>query len=219
MKNRPDIIFEDENIIVIYKPAGLPVQTASVAKEDVCSILKNHLKGGYLGVVHRLDQPVEGLLVFSKNARTSAYLTEELSHGSLKKSYRAVSYGECGEGGTDTCFMKKTGEGFCEIGEGDDYKKAVLSYTPLWSGDGITLFSIEIETGRFHQIRAQMAHLGFPLLGDMKYGSKESKEFSNDKGIKFPALCADKLSVELPGSKTVKEFTVTPENPAFDLCR
>ncbi len=211
------IIYEDDHVLVIFKPAGIPVQTASVAKADVCSILKNHLKGGYLGVVHRLDQPVEGLLVFAKDSGTAAKLSEDLSRGALKKSYRAVVYGQVGTDGSDICYMRKSAKGECEIGEGPDFKKAELKYEVLSSNENTSLLKIDIGTGRFHQIRAQMAHLGYPLLGDQKYGSEESKAFSTAHGITNPALCADRLTV--PGLKTDNgaEFEIAPENPAFKL--
>ena len=168
---KPDIkiIYEDEDCMVIYKPSGLSVQTARASEEDVCSKLKNHLKGGYLGVIHRLDQPVEGLLVFAKNKKAAAALSDQLQKGKLRKSYKAVVLGTVTEKGKDVCYMRKNASSECEIGEGDDFKKAELSYEPVASSEGTTLLNVEIGTGRFHQIRAQLSHLGFPILGDLKY--------------------------------------------------
>ena len=215
MSLKTKIISENEKVIVIYKPAGLPVQTAHASREDVCSQLKNHLKGGYLGVIHRLDQPVEGLLVFAGDSKTAALLGADLQAGRLKKSYIAVVFGTVFNGGTDVCYMRKTSDGVCEIGEGEDFKKAELSYEVLGSKDGTSLLRIDIKTGRFHQIRAQMSHLGFPLLGDMKYGSGESLGYSCEHGIQFPALCADRLMFTDPVSRKIVQFECRPENPAF----
>ena len=217
MKPEIRIVFENDRYMVIHKPSGIPVQTASVRTQDVCSISKNHLKGGYLGVIHRLDQPVEGLLVFAKDKKTAAALSEEVSKGELKKSYVAVSYGEGPESGEDVCYMKKTQDGFCIIGEGEDYRKAELKYELLGKAEGTSLYRIVIGTGRFHQIRAQMARLGLPLLGDLKYGSDESRALSEKLGIPAPALCAYRLSVKDPETGSVKEFEVKPENPAFQI--
>ena len=217
MKPEIRIVFENDRYMVVHKPSGIPVQTASVRTQDVCSILKNHLKGGYLGVIHRLDQPVEGLLVFAKDKKTAAALSEEVSKGELKKSYVAVSYGEGPESGEDVCYMKKTQDGFCIIGEGEDYRKAELKYELLGKAEGTSLYRIVIGTGRFHQIRAQMARLGLPLLGDLKYGSDESRALSEKLGIPAPALCAYRLSVKDPETGSVKEFEVKPENPAFQI--
>ena len=214
---KPDIgiIYEDNDCIVIYKPAGLSVQTARASEEDVCSKLKNLFKGGYLGVIHRLDQPVEGLLVFAKNKKTAAALTEQLQNGQLKKSYKAVVLGEITKGGCDVCYMRKNASSECEIGEGEDFKKAELSYEPVSVKNGTTLLNVEIGTGRFHQIRAQLSHLGYPILGDLKYGSTESKEMSADMGIKTVALCADHLEFTDPAGGSVKKFDTVPQNIAF----
>ncbi|MBO4908284.1 MAG: RNA pseudouridine synthase [Lachnospiraceae bacterium] len=216
---KPDIkiIYEDEGCIVIYKPAGLSVQTARASEEDVCSKLKNHLKGGYLGVIHRLDQPVEGLLVFAKNKKTAAALSEQLQSGKLKKSYKAVVSGEVRESGTDVCYMRKNASSECEIGEGEDFKRAELSYEPLASKDGTTLLNVKIGTGRFHQIRAQLSHLGFPILGDLKYGSDESKEKSAQAGVKTVALCADHLEYFDVSSGKIRKFDTRPQNKAFEI--
>ena len=217
MKPEVRIVFENDRYMVIYKPAGIPVQTASVRVQDVCSILKNRLKGGYLGVIHRLDQPVEGLLVFAKDKQTAALFSDEVSNGRLKKSYLAVAFGEGPESGTDVCFMKKTPDNLCVIGEGEDYKRAELKYELLAKEKETSLYRIEIATGRFHQIRAQMAHLGLPLLGDRKYGSDASLEASERLNISFPALCADRLQITDPADGSVKTFDVKPENPAFGI--
>ncbi len=216
---KPDIkiVHEDNDCIVIYKPAGLSVQTARASEEDACSKLKNHLKGGYLGVIHRLDQPVEGLLVFAKNKKTAAALTEQLQSGKLKKSYKAVVLGEVKESGRDVCYMRKNSSSECEIGEGDDFKKAELSYEPVASAEGTTLLNVEIGTGRFHQIRAQLAHLGYPILGDLKYGSEESRQMSAEKAVRTVALCADRLEYTDPASNTVKKFDTVPQNTAFKI--
>ena len=216
---KPDIriVYEDDDCIVVYKPAGLSVQTARASEEDVCSKLKNHLKGGYLGVIHRLDQPVEGLLVFAKNKKSAAALSDQLQSGRLKKSYKAVVFGEVKESGSDVCYMRKNSSSECEIGEGEDYKRAELSYEPVSSINGTTLLNVEIGTGRFHQIRAQLSHLGFPILGDLKYGSDESKRMSAEMGIRTVALCADRLEFAFPSSKVIKKFDTVPQNTAFDI--
>ncbi|MCR5739180.1 MAG: RNA pseudouridine synthase [Lachnospiraceae bacterium] len=217
MSLKAEIVFENRHIIVLYKPAGLPVQTASISKEDVCSQLKNHLKGGYVGVVHRLDQPVEGLLCFAKDKETAARLTADLGSGRLVKSYKAVVFGKAPRCGSDVCYMKKSSEGTSIIGEGEDYKKAELSYELLETRKETSLLDISIKTGRFHQIRAQMAHLSFPILGDAKYGSPESRKLSEELGIVTPALCADRLKLYDTESSSFREFDVTPRNAAFKL--
>lgn len=217
MSLKTEIIYENDHVIVIYKPAGLPVQTARATSEDVCSQLKNHLKGGYLAVIHRLDQPVEGLLVFAKDKKTAAELSLDLQSGKLKKSYRAVAYGKAERSGSDVCYMRKTQGGISEIGEGAGFQRAELTYELLGNNEFTSHFRIMIQTGRFHQIRAQMAHLGFPLLGDMKYGTEESILFSRERNITFPALCADRLEFSMPGTCEKRSFVIEPVNPAFKI--
>lgn len=215
---KPDIriIYEDNDHIVIYKPAGLSVQTARASEEDVCSKLRNHLKGGYLGVIHRLDQPVEGLLVFAKTKKAAAALSDQLQKGKLKKSYKAVVYGEVAKGGSDVCYMRKNSSSECEIGEGEDFKRAELKYEPAAQADGTTLLNVEIGTGRFHQIRAQLSHLGYPILGDLKYGSEDSKRKSAEMNIKTVALCADRLEFTDVNTGTARTFDTLPQNIAFN---
>ena len=216
---KPDIgiVYENEHYVVVHKPAGIPVQTASVRTPDVCSILKNRFGGGYLGVIHRLDQPVEGLLVFARDKLAAASLTDQLTSGKLRKSYMAVTFGEGDISGTDVCYMKKTSDNICVIGEGEGYKRAELKYELLGKASGTSLYRIEIATGRFHQIRAQMAGLGLPLLGDMKYGSRESLESSRKMNVNVPALCADRLEFTDPTDGSDRFFNVLPENPAFGI--
>ena len=94
-------------------------------------------------------------------------------------------------------------------------KKAVLTYTKKAETEKFTLLAVQIETGRFHQIRAQLSHAGLPILGDEKYGSEESKELSREKKIRFTALCAASLSFRHPVTGKTMAFTQTPQNPAF----
>ena len=94
-------------------------------------------------------------------------------------------------------------------------KKAVLTYTKKAETEKFTLLAVQIETGRFHQIRAQLSHAGFPILGDEKYCSEESKELSREKKIRFTALCAASLSFRHPVTGKTMAFTQTPQNPAF----
>ena len=201
---KPRIIYEDDAVIVAYKPAGLATQTAKVGQPDMVSELKKAMaakgttaKGaavGYLGVVHRLDQPVEGLLVFGKSTRVTAELTRQLSGGTLNKQYFAVICGQpsamSGEL-VDYLIKGKDNRAFVAEppakGEETDAKKAVLQYKILEKvsvPESLALADIHIDTGRFHQIRCQMAHAGMPLFGDSKYGAG---------GQKSVALCAYKL--------------------------
>ena len=211
---RTIIIYEDAHILVCRKPAGLATQTAHIGQQDVVSELKNHLaKGAYLGVVHRLDQPVEGLLVFAKSPDAAAKLTKQLSAGTFNKKYFALVCGKPSEksGKLVNYLVKEGSVGRIASPEEKEAKRAVLQYEILWEWeDECSLANICIETGRFHQIRLQMAHLGHPILGDQKYGTPESLEFSRRMQIKNVALCAYSLEFLHPVNKKQMQFSVEP---------
>ena len=233
------IVYEDEAVLVIRKPAGLATESAGIGQKDVVSELKNYVakknpgKMPYLGVVHRLDQPVEGLLVFAKTKKAAENLTAQLGKGTLKKEYLAVVCGKVPENtgrlvdylakekgmavvrDTADAQAKKDADVQAEKAADPQAKKAVLTYTKKAETEELTLLAVQIETGRFHQIRAQLSHAGFPILGDEKYGSEESKELSREKKIRFTALCAASLSFRHPVTGKTMAFTQTPQNPAF----
>lgn len=229
MKSR--IIYEDGDILVAWKPAGLATQTARVGQQDMVSELKNYLASGgkaapYLAVVHRLDQPVEGVLVFGKNKKAAAELTAQLGKGSLHKGYQAVLCGKpAEETGTLVDYLYKDANSHAVVVTGQqeqypDAKRAVLHYQVLGScvqSEPLTRVTVQIETGRFHQIRAQMAHAGMPLLGDNKYGNEASVKLAGALGVRQVALCADSLVLRHPVTGKELAFTGQPENRAFAL--
>lgn len=243
------IIFEDRDIIVIQKPAGLATQTARVDQKDVVSELKNHLAGApYLGIVHRLDQPVEGLLVFGKNKAATASLSAQLRHGdrdsTLNKRYYCVICGKApardGEL-VDYLYKDVYVSGNATVLSADDAKQnpraqfASLQYhilqekeiiieincagsdadkpSPVW----LSLADVQIDTGRFHQIRAQMAHAGMCLLGDGRYGDDNARKISEQLGISSVSLCAYSLEFVHPVSNKNMQFQVEPESPGFSF--
>ena len=215
------IVYEDEAVLVIRKPAGLATESAGIGQKDVVSELKNYVakknpgKMPYLGIVHRLDQPVEGLLVFAKTKKAAENLTAQLGKGTLKKEYLAVVCGKVPENtGRLVDYLAKE-KGMAVVKNAADAKKAVLTYTKKAETEKFTLLAVQIETGRFHQIRAQLSHAGFPILGDEKYGSEESKELSRKKKIRFTALCAASLSFRHPVTGKFMAFTQATQNPAF----
>lgn len=226
---RTEILHEDEDVLVIRKPAGLPTQTARVGQLDVVSELKNYLakqsgsKGQpYLGVIHRLDQPVEGLLVFAKNPKAASKLTAQLQKQSagLQKQYQAIVCGKLlPEEGTLVDYMYEGAGKRAEIVSSKEAKnkgarKAVLRYRLIREiSEELSLVDIELETGRFHQIRAQMAHAGVPLLGDRKYGTEASALISAGIGAGTVALCANRLSFLHPKTGKKMDFFVKPTFP------
>lgn len=225
---KTEIIFEDNDIIVIYKPPGFATQTAKVGQADVVSELRNYFRipNPYVGVVHRLDQPVEGLLVFGKNKKAAGILTAELAgrgdKAPLHKHYYAAVCGQIvNQTGELVDYLMRNGENKAEIVSTDEGKKAVLYYqilesVTLQSGETIHLADINIETGRFHQIRAQMSHAGMPLLGDIKYGDKESCELSSRLGVRSVALCAYRIEFLHPITKKPMGYQIIPKSRVFE---
>lgn len=328
---KTEIIYEDANILVCYKPAGLPVQTAKVGQMDMVSELKNYLHSAYLGIIHRLDQPVEGLLVFAKDTKSAAKLSAYLQKGTLNKQYygvicgkpsapgrelvdylkkekdRAVvvteAYQEAKSGNTDRrnpggtknkmnaasnavstrnkanaasnpdCTKNKTNAASKTVSRRNDQaaiensvQQAVLQYqvmknryfqeeqyqapfnivstagaikdlncveaqrqeqealpvgrtekveNPEDKGVALSLLDIHIDTGRFHQIRAQLSHAGMPLLGDSKYGNEESLLVSRQLAVRNVALCAYKIEFLHPVTGERKVFEIAPKGKIF----
>ncbi len=234
MAMKTKIIYEDDDLIVCHKPAGIATQSSRAHEADVVSECKNHIasekstKAPYLGVVHRLDQPVEGLLVFAKTKDAAAGLTAQLTEGSLNKKYRVVVRGiPEGPEKTLVCYMRKdatsskavvaddkvpgqTGRGGAKNVAGGwkyaeltyrimetfkDYELGGRSYGPA------ALMDVEIRTGRFHQIRAQLSHIGHPIVGDTKYGNVDNR-------APKLMLCAYSLTFVHPRTKEPKTFII-----------
>ena len=221
---KTEIIYEDSDILICRKPAGFPTQTARIGQADMVSELKNYLaktqkKEPYLAVIHRLDQPVEGILVFGKNPASAKVLSQNLQEGSLHKKYYAVCYNQpfAEEGMLEDYMIKDAKTSMAKIvpANTEGAKKAILRYRMLSAKDGKVLYDVEIETGRFHQIRAQMAHAQMSLLGDQKYADEKTKEFSKQQGIKNVSLCAYELKIKHPKMKKDMSFVIQPEGTAF----
>ena len=232
------ILFEDEHLIVCYKPSGVPTQTAKLGAADMVSLLKNYLyknqkekKESYVAVIHRLDQPVEGLLVFAKTPSAAKELNKSMQQGAgFGKYYKAVLCGvPARKVGRLENYLVKDGKTntsrVCEASE-KDAKKAVLNYEVLQSTaleDGTSkpamkkaksLVKIKLETGRHHQIRVQMANIGCPIWGDAKYGVDKEGSIV-DKSWKQIALCAYRLEFVHPKTKKKMEFEIEPEGEGF----
>lgn len=236
---KTEIIYEDDHIIVCYKPAGLATQTARVGQPDVVSELKNYLRGKsgaagdcYIGVVHRLDQPVEGLLVFARTKKAAAGLSAQLSQGTLNKHYYAAVCGQASEKqGRLVDYLAKTSDNKAVVAEsakeqsGLKFQEAVLHYklienriSPTEADNcTISLADISIDTGRFHQIRAQMSHAGMTLLGDIKYGNDISAGISKMLNVRNVALCAYELEFKHPITGKMQHFVKNPRGEVFGM--
>lgn len=217
------IIYEDEAILVCHKPAGMAVQSAGIGSMDLESALKNYLaqkkpgKMPYLGIVHRLDQPVEGVVVFAKNQQAAKDLSRQISMGQMEKYYLAVTAQEPpASEGTLEDYLKKDGRTNTSAvtAKGTPGARAArLAYKVLDKcfderGNARYLLGIHLDTGRHHQIRVQMAHVGMPLLGDRKYNPSGTE--------KIPlALCSGSLEFFHPTENRKVKYTVIPAGEGF----
>ena len=226
------ILFEDKEIIVCRKPAGIAVQNARIGAMDLESSLKNYLAmqdgGGrripYLAVIHRLDQPVEGILVFGKTpeaAKLSAQITAERWKNLSGSNIWTAGQAEAGKKEKVLeDYLKKDGKSNTSSvvnAHTPGAKKARLSYEVLGeavdaiSGKKKWLLRIHLDTGRHHQIRVQMAHAGMPLAGDRKYGAGMNVTI----GAGSLALCAASLTFFHPITGKVMKFVTNPEGAEF----
>lgn len=220
------VIYEDAQLIVVHKPAGIPVQTSVLTRKDMVSILKNYRAKNheepYIGVVHRLDQPVEGVLVFAKTKEASAKLSSQFQEGCTDKYYRAVVKNKTGERllegvkYTLTDYLQKDGRTNLSkvVPAGTKgAKKAILHYSVLRAKGDLAEISVHLETGRHHQIRVQMANARLPLVFDGKYGPDNEMKTGGET-----ALCAVEISFVHPKTGKRVKFLTEPENPVFYSC-
>lgn len=216
------ILYEDGHILVCVKPSGIATQTAKATAQDMVSLIKNYLvqKGAsrnpYLGVVHRLDQPVSGLLVFAKTQKAAAALSKQLQEETANKEYLALCLGHLPHSeGKLTHYLKKDKASNLAVVTGDwdkEGKYAQLSYRVEDQRENSSLLSIRLKTGRFHQIRAQLLAIGNPLLGDRKYKTEESEKESLRQQIHSVALCANRLTFTHPITGKQMDFTLDRED-------
>ncbi|MGN0279324.1 MAG: RluA family pseudouridine synthase [Lachnospiraceae bacterium] len=228
------IIYEDKDIIVCHKPAGIATQTSKVGQRDMVSEVSNYLVSRqnqakpYVGLVHRLDQPVEGILVFARNPKAAGELGRQMTANKMKKQYYAVIAAEdlrpediaVGVERTLIDYLYKDGRTNTSSvveKEHQDAKRAELSYEIVEQQfeTGLALVRIRLVTGRHHQIRVQMSHAGLSLVGDSKYADEKTKQLSKRLGIGQIALCAYQLSFEHPVTGKRMQFRITPEGRIF----
>lgn len=208
------IVFEDSDLIVCRKPAGFPVQSKRLGSMDMESALKTYLvqKGNppYLAVVHRLDQPVQGLLVFAKNQASAGNLSRQVQQGKFEKRYLTYVKGHPKK--KEDCLvdeLEKDSRTNCSRvveHKTPRSKQAKLYYKTITETQEGSLLEIKLETGRHHQIRVQLAHAGMPIFGDAKY-NLHIEEKERQESI---SLCAYKLSFFHPRTKKKMEFQTKP---------
>ena len=237
------IIKETRSWIAVHKPAGIAVQTRKVGMTDLESELLKLQKSRmsetqqagkatgnaavpYLAVIHRLDQPVEGIVLFAKNAAAAASLSGQMQQQHMTKEYLACVHrtGALGsEDGGDEWhvledYLVKDGRTNCSrvVSPGTSgARKAVLEYRVMEISGDTALLAVRLHTGRHHQIRVQLSHAGLPIVGDRKYGRGSEGAGSASGGDhdcedSFPALCAHRLTFRDPDTGRKTELKTVP---------
>lgn len=215
------ILYEDKHILVVIKPAGVPSQKDRSRDMDMLTAIEKYLKGSYVGLVHRLDRPVSGIMLFAKTKFANTKLSQQIRQNNMKKEYLAVV---CGRPDKDegllTDYLLKQNNNLSKVVSENipGAKKAILKYKFIKSilleewGES-SLLNINLITGRHHQIRVQLSNIGLPIWGDTKYNNKFNLSSSLINDWYDIALCAYSLSFKHP--KTGKEITFKIEASSF----
>lgn len=203
-----NVLYEDNHIIVVEKPINVLSQGDNTGDISMLDMVKEYVKerynkpgNVYIGLVHRLDRPVGGIMVFARTSKAAARLSKQVSEHSFSKKYYAIVSGKIKQSDTLIDNLKRLDNGNTIVSK--DGKKAVLSYDVVEYNEDIdaSLVDISLDTGRHHQIRVQFASRGHALLGDQRYGSQDKTQI---------ALYAYELEFEHPVTKELMKFTQKP---------
>ncbi len=179
------VVYEDNHLIIVYKESGEIVQGDKTGDTPLSETVKAYIKDKYhkpgavfLGVVHRLDRPVSGLVIFARTSKALARLNDMFRRGDIHKTYWAITQNAPPvEQDTLTSWLRRNerqNKSYVYDKEVPNSKKAILNYQLKGRSDRYCLIEVELLTGRHHQIRAQLSHMGCPIKGDLKYGARRS---------------------------------------------
>ena len=216
---KTQILYEDNHILIINKNVGQLVQGDKTGDKSLLELLKSFIKerdqkpgNVFLGLVHRIDRPTSGLVIYAKTSKALSRLTQMVKNREIKKTYWAIVPKEIiPQSQTLTHYLKKNEKNNKAIvynKETDGAKKAILNYQIIKTLDNYMLLEIDLQTGRHHQIRAQLSKIGIPIKGDLKYGAPRSNP---DGGISLHARCLEFIH---PVSK--EQINITAPTPEKD---
>lgn len=213
-----NIIYEDNHLLVVEKPTNIPVQADSSNDIDMLTILKKYRKENenkkgeaFIGLVHRLDRPVSGIMVFAKTSKSSSRLSNQIRENNFHKTYYAVVEGHLpAKGKLEDYLVKDNNKNISYVTTKEKGKYSKLEYEVIKTKNNLSLVKIKLITGRSHQIRVQFSSRNHPLVGDSKYGN-------NPKNINI-ALFAQSLTFIHPTTKEKLTFTLElPNRYPFNL--
>ena len=217
MSNKLEILYEDNHVIVVFKPSNILSQGDATGDKDLLTLVKEYIKekyhkpgNVYVGLVHRLDRPVQGVMVFAKTSKAAARLNVQIQNHDFHKRYLAIINGIIPEKkGEFSDYLLKLENGNTIVSDSKHGKKSILKYEVLKEKDNLSLVDIELITGRHHQIRVQFASRGYPLVGDQRYGKVDLQQI---------CLCSYYLSFIHPVTKERLEFKRYPDkNDSWNL--
>lgn len=206
------VLYEDNHLIAVYKPAGILVQEDKTGDPSLLDQVKYFLKNKYhkpgkvfLGLIHRLDRPVSGVILFAKTSKGAARLSEQFRRHEVEKVYHALVIGKPERGSATLVHYLLKDKEVNKVSVSDeqveDGLRAELSYTTVETNGKFSILKIQLGTGRPHQIRSQLAAIGHPIVGDVKYGAPPSE---------FKSLClmATSLTFTTATSEERKEISL-----------
>ena len=202
-----NIIYEDNHLLVVEKPINIPVQEDNSKDKDLLNVLKEYIKkrdnkpgNVYLGLIHRLDRPVGGVMVFAKTSKCASRLSEQIRNHKFQKTYYAVIEGKIDlKGIFKDKLLKNQKTNIVSVDSKG--KDSELSYTCIDYKENMSLVKIDLKTGRSHQIRVQFSSRGYPLYGDQKYNK-------NSKVGQQIALFSNSITFEHPITKEKVTFEI-----------
>ena len=209
-----EVLYEDNHLLVIIKPPGVPTQADSSGDVDMLSLAKEYVKEKYnkpgevyLGMVHRLDRPVGGVMVFARTSKAASRLSEQIREGKFKKTYICICEGKAKGGKFEHYLLKDPRTNKVEaVSQGTKGAKySLLKYEVIKYENNMSTCQVNLITGRSHQIRVQFAASGHPLINDMKYNK-------NAKPGNWIALYSKAIEFEHPITKELIEFAAPEIN-------
>ena len=207
--NKLKVLYEDNHLVVVEKPVNVPSQKDSSNDLDLLTMVKEYVKekyhkpgNVYIGLIHRLDRPVSGIMVFARTSKAAGRLSDQIKKNEFSKKYLAVVHGIIEEdNGTFTDYLKREDNGNTTVTNSTEGKESILNYKVLERNydKNETLVEIDLKTGRHHQIRVQFASRNHPLCGDQRYGKNDKTQI---------ALCAYHLEFIHPVTKEKMSFNI-----------
>jgi len=217
-----DVLYEDNHLVIVNKPGGLLSQPTDLEHDSVETRVKEWIKKKYqkpgnvfAGVIHRLDKPVSGILVLAKTSKALARLNSSMRSRQLQKTYLAIVEGAPAkkEGALEHYLVHGDHISYVSDSKDTEAKLARLSYKISKELKGYSKLEIVLETGRYHQIRCQFAAVGYPVVGDFKYGAHKGQKILPE--LPLQAIALHHYQLRLIHPVTQKELVIEAEPPAY----